>query len=117
MGPMRSIDSTARRGVCTLPCTVGDSETPLTCSHVDRIRHVRPSSSGCDDCVRMGDAWLQLRMCTECGYVGCCDSSKNKHAIAHFRSTHHPVARSIEPGEEWAWCYIDQLWFERLVLS
>ena len=96
---------------------VGDAEGPLTCSHVDRIRYVRPSSSGCDDCLRMGDTWLQLRMCTECGYVGCCDSSKNKHAIAHFRATHHPVARSIEPGEEWAWCYIDQLWFERLVLS
>jgi len=52
----------------------------------------------------------------ECGYVGCGDSSRNKHALAHFRATHHAIARSIEPGEEWAWCYIDRLWFERVVL-
>jgi uncharacterized UBP type Zn finger protein len=56
-------------------------------------------------------------MCMECGHVGCCDSSKNKHAIGHFRTTQHPIARSIQPGEEWGWCYIDQVWFERLVLS
>ena len=55
-------------------------------------------------------------MCMQCGYVGCCDSSKNKHALAHFHVTQHPIARSIEPNEEWAWCYVDQLWFERLVL-
>jgi uncharacterized UBP type Zn finger protein len=95
---------------------MGDSEGALTCSHVDGIRDVRPSSRRCEDCTRLGDSWLQLRMCMTCGHVGCCDSSKNKHAIAHFRGTRHPIAKSIEPGEEWAWCYIDQLWFERLVL-
>ena len=87
---------------------MGDSESASTCSHVDSIRDVRPNSRVCEDCVRLGDySWLQLRMCMACGHVGCCDSSKNKHAIVHFRATQHPIARSIEPGEEWAWCYID----------
>src|SRR5689334_17346650 len=101
---------------CPLPpwFTMVMPKTPMTCSHVERIRNVKPSGPGCDDCVRLGDTSLQLRMCMECGYVGCGDSSKNRHAIAHFRATQHPIARSIEPGEEWAWCYIDQLWFERL---
>lgn len=91
-------------------------EAAMICVHAERIRPVLPQSSGCDDCLRNGDSWLQLRMCMECGYVGCCDSSKNKHAIRHFRATRHPLARSLECGEEWAWCYIDQLWFERVVL-
>jgi hypothetical protein len=99
-----------------VPFIVSESASPMTCSHVDRIRNVQPSDSGCTDCVRLGDAWMQLRMCMECGHVGCCDSSKNKHAIGHFRATQHPLARSIEPGEEWGWCYIDELWFERLTL-
>jgi uncharacterized UBP type Zn finger protein len=89
-------------------------EGSMTCSHVDRIRNVRPSGSGCDDCILVRDTWLQLRMCMECGHVGCCDSSKNKHAIRHFRATQHPIARSIESGEEWGWCYIDQIWFEKV---
>jgi len=91
------------------------SDKPMTCLHVDHIRDVKPSGSGCYDCVLTRDTWLQLRMCMECGYVGCCDASKRKHAIRHFRATQHPIARSIEPGEEWGWCYIDQLWFEKLV--
>ncbi len=96
---------------------VDQTANPMTCSHVDRIRNVQPSGSGCDDCTRLGDTGQQLRMCMECGHVGCGDSSKNKHAVGHFRTTQHPIARSIEPGEQWAWCYIDQLWFENLVLS
>jgi len=95
---------------------VGQPDIPMTCLHVDAIRNVQPSAAGCDDCVNLGDVWLQLWMCMECGYVGCCDSSKNKHAIGHYRATEHPIARSIEPGEEWAWCYVDKLWFESLVL-
>ena len=91
-------------------------QKPMTCSHVDRIRNVHPSGPGCDGCILVRDAWLQLRMCMECGYVGCCDSSTNKHALQHFRATQHPIARSIEAGEEWGWCYVDQLWFEKLVL-
>jgi uncharacterized UBP type Zn finger protein len=95
---------------------VVQSEKPMTCEHVDRIRNVQPSGSGCQDCMRSGGAWIQLRMCMECGHVGCCDSSLNKHAIGHFRATQHPIARSVQPGEEWGWCYIDQLWFEKLPL-
>jgi CPA2 family monovalent cation:H+ antiporter-2 len=56
----------------------------------------------------MGERWVQLRMCLKCGHVGCCDSSKNKHATAHFRATGHPVMRSIQPGESWKWCYVDR---------
>jgi uncharacterized UBP type Zn finger protein len=111
-----SFDSTGRREVCTFPFIMVLPKNPMTCSHVDGIRDVKPSGSGCDDCVLLRDTWLQLRMCMECGYVGCCDSSINKHAIRHYRATQHPIARSIESGEEWGWCYIDQLWFERLVV-
>ncbi len=92
-------------------------QTSRTCSHIAHVRAVRPSGAGCNDCVRLGDTWQQLRMCMECGYVGCCDASANKHAVKHFRATGHPIARSVEPGEEWAWCYIDKLWFERLTLA
>jgi uncharacterized UBP type Zn finger protein len=95
---------------------VVNSPAATTCSHIGDIHIVQPSSSGCCDCMRLGESWLQLRMCMACGYVGCCDSSKNKHAVRHFRSTGHPIARSVEPGEEWAWCYVDQLWFENLAL-
>ena len=65
----------------------------------------------CAQCVAQGDAWVQLRMCMTCGQVGCCDSSKNRHATAHFAQTRHPIIRSIEPHEDWKWCYVD----ERLV--
>jgi Zn-finger in ubiquitin-hydrolases and other protein len=109
-------DGGARCGHATF--TVANSEPTMTCSHADRIRVVKlPRGAACEDCVLTGDRWLQLRMCMECGYVGCCDSSKNKHAIGHFHTTQHPITRSIEAGEEWAWCYLDQLWFERLVLA
>ncbi len=93
-----------------------DPVSPTTCSHVAEIRIVQPSSAGCGDCMLLGESWLQLRMCMECGHVGCCDSSKNKHAARHFRATGHPIARSAEAGEEWAWCYVDRLWFESLAL-
>jgi uncharacterized UBP type Zn finger protein len=56
----------------------------------------------------MGDRWVHLRMCLACGHVGCCDSSKNKHATGHFHATRHPVMRSFERGEDWAWCYVDE---------
>ena len=65
--------------------------------------------NGCEECLAMGDSWLHLRLCLECGHVGCCDSSKNKHATKHFHRTKHPLMRSIEPGEAWIWCYVDEL--------
>ena len=79
------------------------------CLHTGLIRNVRPSASGCEECLKLGDDWVHLRLCLICGHVGCCDSSKNKHATKHFLATGHPVMRSIEPGEEWGWCYVDQI--------
>jgi len=63
----------------------------------------------CEDCIKTGDTWVHLRLCLICGHVGCCDSSKNKHATKHFKGTTHPLIRSIEPGERWLWCYVDQI--------
>jgi uncharacterized UBP type Zn finger protein len=80
-----------------------------TCSHVSQIRDVTPSGDGCKECLETGDAWVHLRLCLTCGHVGCCDSSKNKHATKHYRHTKHPIMRSIEPGEAWMWCYVDEM--------
>ena len=83
------------------------------CTHLDRIRDVTPSSWGCEDCLAKGRRdWVHLRICQECGHVGCCDNSPGRHATAHFRLAGHPVIRSYEPGEDWYWCYLDQLAFE-----
>jgi hypothetical protein len=82
-----------------------------TCAHVDQAADVEPSADGCQDCLRTGDRWVHLRMCRACGHVGCCDSSPNRHATAHFRSTRHPLVTSYEPGEDWWWCYVDEVGF------
>lgn len=79
------------------------------CTHLDHIHKVTPSSNGCEDCLRVGDTWVHLRECLECGHVGCCDSSKNRHATKHFKATHHPIVRSFQPGENWRWCYVDEM--------
>jgi uncharacterized UBP type Zn finger protein len=84
------------------------------CKHVEEVSDVSPSSKGCEDCLKTGDNWLHLRLCTSCGHVGCCDSSKNKHATKHYRSTHHPIIKSFEPGEDWGYCYPDDIFFESL---
>jgi K+:H+ antiporter len=78
------------------------------CRHVGQIRRVTPSARGCEDCLRIGDTWVHLRICMTCGHVGCCDSSPNKHATAHFHSSSHPIMRSVEPGETWGWCFVDE---------
>ena len=80
-----------------------------TCTHTSTIRDVRPNTKGCEECLETGDTWVHLRLCRECGHVGCCDSSKNKHATQHFRATRHPIMRSLEHGEHWSWCYLDQV--------
>jgi uncharacterized UBP type Zn finger protein len=86
----------------------GSSAMADGCSHVqDHVKQVKPSSKGCEECLKTGDKWVHLRMCTECGHVGCCDSSKNRHARAHFHDTQHPIIQSAERGENWRWCYID----------
>ena len=82
------------------------------CTHLDTIADVMPSAAGCEDCLRTGGRWVHLRMCLACGHVGCCDRSPGRHATAHFLAIGHPLVRSFEPGEDWAWCYIDELVLE-----
>ena len=82
------------------------------CPHLAEIGEVTPSAEGCEDCLRIGAAWVHLRLCLTCGHVGCCDDSPNRHASAHFRETGHPVMRSFEPDEAWLWCFVDRLGFE-----
>jgi uncharacterized UBP type Zn finger protein len=81
----------------------------MICEHVEEIRDVEPSSDGCVECLQIGDDWVHLRLCLACGHVGCCDTSKNKHATKHFQKTHHTIVQSFEPGEDWRWCYVDQI--------
>jgi uncharacterized UBP type Zn finger protein len=87
------------------------------CQHLDSLTAVdlsRPANTpaGCEECLARGDSWVHLRLCIACGHVGCCDSSKNKHATKHFGRTKHPVVRSFERGEEWVWCYVDEVMAE-----
>jgi uncharacterized UBP type Zn finger protein len=82
-----------------------------TCAHIDQIRDVTPAANGCVDCLASGDGWVHLRLCMSCGYVGCCDSSPNQHASGHQRAKDHPIIKSFEPGEDWFWCYIDEVAF------
>ena len=84
-------------------------ELAAACSHLDRIRKVKPKTQGCAECLASGSDWVHLRVCLECGHVGCCDSSPGQHATGHFRLTGHPIMRSIEPGETWGWCHVDGL--------
>ncbi len=84
------------------------------CVHLNEIKNVEPSADGCEDCLKTGDFWVHLRLCETCGHVGCCDSSKNRHATKHFHSTNHAIVKSFEPGEDWGYCYVDDLFFKRL---
>jgi uncharacterized UBP type Zn finger protein len=80
------------------------------CEHTDQINEeVTPSAQGCEDCLKTGDTWVHLRECLICGHIGCCDNSKNKHATKHFHSTQHPIIQSFEPGEDWRWCFVDEV--------
>ncbi|MGL5930219.1 MAG: cation:proton antiporter [Dermatophilaceae bacterium] len=84
---------------------------PSGCQHLDSLDAPRPpgSAEGCEECLANGTRWVHLRSCETCGHVGCCDSSPERHAAAHHRATDHPVMRSIEPGEAWRWCYVDEV--------
>lgn len=82
------------------------------CEHMDEITNAAPSADGCEDCLATGDRWVHLRRCTGCGHVGCCDSSPNRHATAHVAASEHHVVQSFEPGEDWLWCYADEIAFE-----
>ena len=80
------------------------------CTHLDQIAaDVTPSADGCEECLASDDTWVHLRLCLTCGHVGCCDSSRNRHATRHFHDTEHPLVRSFEPGEAWGWCYVDEV--------
>lgn len=79
------------------------------CTHLNQIKVTHTNKHYCEDCVKTGDAWVHLRMCLTCGHVGCCDSSPNRHATKHYMAINHPLIRSIEPGESWLWCYVDNV--------
>jgi uncharacterized UBP type Zn finger protein len=82
-----------------------------SCTHLDHV-HVTElpgAVAGCEECLKTGDPWLHLRICLECGKVGCCDDSPNRHATGHAREQGHPLIRSLEPGETWSWCFIDEV--------
>ena len=81
------------------------------CTHTDMVRltELPESIAGCEECLKSGTRWVHLRMCATCGKIGCCDSSPNRHASGHAREDSHPIARSAEPGETWAWCYVDEV--------
>jgi len=86
--------------------------SPATCTHLETVADVSPSSEGCEDCLRIGGRWVHLRMCQACGHIGCCDNSPNRHATKHAKSTTHPVIASAEPGERWLYCYPDDAFAE-----
>jgi CPA2 family monovalent cation:H+ antiporter-2 len=115
-------------GSCPTPASPKSQETPMPrridtqhrielkshvpasrCAHLPQTHPVLPSAPGCEECLKMGDSWVHLRICMSCGHVGCCDSSKNKHATKHYHTTTHPIVRSLEPGEDWGWCYEDEV--------
>jgi hypothetical protein len=78
------------------------------CTHQNFIRTVTPGTRGCEECLEQGMTWVHLRLCRECGHVGCCDQSDGKHATAHFKQTRHPIIEGYDPPEGWGWCYIDE---------
>lgn len=83
------------------------------CSHVDQVEILEPDGpvAGCETCLAIGGTWVHLRMCQSCGRIGCCDSSPGKHARAHALEAGHPILRSVEPGERWSWCVVDEVGF------
>ncbi len=83
------------------------------CTHLGTIERLEVPNevAGCEECLALGMTWVHLRMCQECGHIGCCDNSQGKHATAHFTQTGHPIIRSAEPGEDWSWCYLDEITF------
>ena len=89
-----------------------ESERVVECTHLDRIVPVTPSGDGCVECLQRGRWWVHLRLCLTCGHVGCCDQSPGRHATAHWRSSGHPIIRSFEPDEDWAWCFEDEVVLE-----
>jgi CPA2 family monovalent cation:H+ antiporter-2 len=84
------------------------------CAHLAGVEDRTSTAQACPGCEEGGGPWVHLRMCLSCGSIGCCDSSKQQHARAHFEATGHPIIRSIEPGEAWGWCYVDRAYLAPL---
>lgn len=84
-----------------------------TCTHLDQVEitALPAEIAGCEECLAIGSSWMHLRMCETCGKIGCCDSSPNRHASRHAAEASHPIVRSAEPGEDWSWCYVDEVTF------
>lgn len=81
-----------------------------SCKHLKNSKLVKANTpNGCEECLSIGDEWVHLRLCLTCGHVGCCDQSKNTHATKHFHKTKHPVIKSFEKGENWKYCYVDDI--------
>ncbi|MCW2960795.1 MAG: hypothetical protein JWM90_1182 [Thermoleophilia bacterium] len=87
---------------------------PATCTHISAIKIVEKPSRivGCAQCRATGGEWVHLRMCHSCGEIACCDESPNQHARRHFEATHHPLMRTVERGEAWSWCFVDEVEFQ-----
>ena len=81
---------------------------PHQCSHTSTILSVKPMTLGCEECLKTGQVWLHLRLCRQCGHVGCCDQSPGRHATAHYHATRHPIIEGYDPPEGWGWCYVDE---------
>lgn len=86
----------------------------MKCSHLDQVDlSVEARAEGCEECLKTGDTWVALRVCKTCGHVGCCDSSKNRHARAHWEETGHPIIQPLTSGPApWTWCYPDNAYVE-----
>jgi hypothetical protein len=83
------------------------------CADIAALPAVKPPRVRvCEECTKTGDSWVHLRTCQTCGLTLCCDSSPNRHATRHARSSHHPVIASAEPGERWLYCYVDEVFAE-----
>jgi hypothetical protein len=85
---------------------------PKTRTHGEYLRQVTPSAAGCEECLKIGSTWLHLRLCRDCGHVGCCDQSPHRHATAHFRATGHPIIEDYDPPDRWGWCYVDEIFLD-----
>jgi len=100
------------RSIGIVKIIVEDYINMTVCEHLKEAKDLQPARHECEDCIKTGDRWVHLRICLTCGHVGCCDSSKNRHATKHAHATHHEVVRSIEAGEEWGWCYADETMYD-----
>lgn len=89
--------------------TVRSASDATACTHAAELAVTLEAAGECEDCIREGTRWVHLRRCQHCGHVGCCDSSPQRHASAHWQATSHPVVASAQPGETWGWCYPDQV--------